>query len=56
MLGAFVGATGVVAYENLVAILKEKLGHKKDVLSINLKVIKAGYELGRTVHGKEAKV
>ena len=56
MLGAFVGATEVVAYNNLVAVLKEKLGHKKDLLSINLKVIKEGYALGRTVHGKGAKV
>jgi 2-oxoglutarate ferredoxin oxidoreductase subunit gamma len=56
MLGAFVGATEVVAYDNLVAVLKEKLGHKKDLLSINLKVIKAGYELGRTVYSKEARV
>jgi len=56
MLGAFVGATGIVTYENLTAILKEKLGHKKDLLSINLKVIKEGYDLGRTVYGKEIKV
>ena len=56
MLGAFVGATEVVAYDNLVAVLKEKLGHKKDLLAINLKVIKQGYELGRTVYGREVKV
>ncbi len=56
MLGAFVGATDVVAYKNLVAVLKEKLGHKKDMLAINLKVIKEGFGLGRTVRGKGVKV
>ena len=56
MLGAFVGATEVVSFDNLVAVLKEKLGHKKEVLSTNLKVIKQGYELGRTVYGREVKV
>lgn len=49
MLGAFVGATGIVSYDNLVTVLKEKLGRKKDLLSVNLKVIEQGYELGRTV-------
>jgi len=55
MLGAFVGATGIVTYDNLVAVLKEKLGHKKELLSTNMKVIKQGYELGRTVFKQEVK-
>ena len=55
MLGAFVGATDIVAYDNLVAVLKDKLGYKKEFLSTNLKVIEEGYELGRTVYGKEVK-
>jgi 2-oxoglutarate ferredoxin oxidoreductase subunit gamma len=53
MLGAFVGATGIVDYDNLVAVFKEKLGRKKDLLSINLQVIKEGYDLGRTVQKKK---
>lgn len=47
MLSAFVGATGVVKYENLLAVLEEKLGSKKDLLEINRTVLKAGYELGQ---------
>ena len=55
MLGAFVGATGIVEYDNLVAVFKEKLGRKKDLLSINLQVIKEGYDLGRKIHKKGVK-
>jgi 2-oxoglutarate ferredoxin oxidoreductase subunit gamma len=45
MLGAFVAATGVVQFNNLVAVLKEKLGHKKELLDINLKVVERGRQL-----------
>jgi 2-oxoglutarate ferredoxin oxidoreductase subunit gamma len=55
MLGAFVGATGIVDYDNLVAVFKEKLGRKKDLLSINLQVIKEGYDLGRAIFKKGIK-
>lgn len=54
MLGAFVGATGLVKFENLEFVLKEKLGRKKDMLAINLQVIKEGYDLGKTVRKKGA--
>jgi len=47
MLGAFVGATGIVKLDNLAAILKEKLGSKKELLPINTKVLRQGYELGQ---------
>lgn len=47
MLSAFVGATGVVKYENLLATLEEKLGKKKELLEINRAVMLAGYELGQ---------
>jgi 2-oxoglutarate ferredoxin oxidoreductase subunit gamma len=53
MLGAFIGATGIVTYDNLIAILKEKLGHKKSLLDLNMKVIKQGFELGQTVCKKK---
>jgi 2-oxoglutarate ferredoxin oxidoreductase subunit gamma len=49
MLGAFVGASGVVDFKNLQTVLKAKLGYKKALLDMNLKVLKKGYELGRTV-------
>ncbi|MDX9857256.1 MAG: 2-oxoacid:acceptor oxidoreductase family protein [candidate division Zixibacteria bacterium] len=59
MLSAFVGATGVVKYENLLAVLEEKLGSKKDLLDINRAVMKAGYELGqkaaKSAPGKKVK-
>jgi 2-oxoglutarate ferredoxin oxidoreductase subunit gamma len=46
MLGAFVGCTGLVKYENLEKVLEEKLGGKKDLLAINLRVLQEGYNLG----------
>ena len=45
MLGAFVGATGVVDFDNVKEVLQEKLGKKKDLLAINMKVIEEGYKL-----------
>jgi 2-oxoglutarate ferredoxin oxidoreductase subunit gamma len=47
MLGAFVGATGIIDPENLRAVIHEKLGAKKAVLSINLAVLDLGLELGK---------
>jgi 2-oxoglutarate ferredoxin oxidoreductase subunit gamma len=55
MLSAFVGATEIVKFDNLVATLEEKLGSKKDLLEINRSVLKAGYELGRDAIGKKKK-
>lgn len=51
MLGAFVGATGVVDFDNVKEVLQEKLGKKKDLLAINMKVIEEGYKL--TVSAKK---
>lgn len=48
MLGAFVGVTGLVQYDNLKKVLEEKLGKKKDLLEINFKVLKEGFDLGMT--------
>ncbi len=50
MLGAFVGVTGLVQYDNLKKVLEEKLGKKKDLLEINFKVLKEGYDLGMAAH------
>ena len=47
MLGAFVGCTGIVKYDNLEKVLEEKLGSKKELLAINLRVLREGYDLGQ---------
>jgi len=47
MLGAFVGATGIIDPKNLKAVIHEKLGAKKAVLGVNLKVLEQGLELGK---------
>ncbi len=46
VLGAFVGASGVVDIKTVRATLKEKLGKKKSMLELNLQVLKEGYKLG----------
>lgn len=56
MLGAFVGATGIVSYDTLVSTLKQKLGKKKSMLDINLKVIEQGFALANDRLGKKAHV
>lgn len=52
MLGAFVGATGIVGFDNVKEVMQEKLGKKKDLLAVNLKVIEQGYKL--TASAKKA--
>jgi Pyruvate/2-oxoacid:ferredoxin oxidoreductase gamma subunit len=47
MLGTFIGATEVVSYDIVMAVLEEKLGKKKDVLDVNRTVLKQSYDLGR---------
>lgn len=46
MLGVFVGATKIVKFESLREIVQQKMGHKKDLLEINLRVIQESYQLG----------
>ena len=43
MLGAFIGATQVVSYDTLIELIKEKMGKKKDLLEMNLRVADEGY-------------
>jgi 2-oxoglutarate ferredoxin oxidoreductase subunit gamma len=52
MLGAFLGASGVVAYETAMAVLEDKLGKKKEILAVNKAVLEQGYELGRKAVGR----
>jgi 2-oxoglutarate ferredoxin oxidoreductase subunit gamma len=54
VLGAFVGATGVVKYETLVAVVEEKLGKKKELFEINRRVLEMGYKIGREKSGQRS--
>ncbi len=47
MLGAFVGATGIIDPEKLKAVIHEKLGAKKAVLGVNMTVLEQGLKLGK---------
>lgn len=47
VLGAFVGATGVVKYDTLISVVEEKLGKKKELFEINRRVLDMGYKIGR---------
>lgn len=48
MLGAFVGATEIVAYNSLIDLVQEKMGKKKDLLEMNLRVVEEGYQFARS--------
>ncbi|NIP42799.1 MAG: 2-oxoacid:ferredoxin oxidoreductase subunit gamma [candidate division Zixibacteria bacterium] len=54
ILGAFVGATGIVEFDKLKETLTEKMGRKKDLLQINYKALDEGYQLG--LKAKEEKI
>jgi 2-oxoglutarate ferredoxin oxidoreductase subunit gamma len=45
-LGAYIGGTGIVEPEVAEEILKQEFGRKPQVLEVNLKAFKRGYELG----------
>jgi 2-oxoglutarate ferredoxin oxidoreductase subunit gamma len=45
-LGAYVGRTGIVEPEVVEGILEQEFGKKPQVLEINLKAFRRGYELG----------
>lgn len=55
VLGAFVGATGIVTYEGLKQTLGEKMGRKKELLEINYAAIEEGHNLGIKVKEEKAK-
>ena len=46
ILGTFIGATGVVGFDTVKAIIKKKLGQKKSALPLNMKALEKGYDLG----------
>jgi len=55
MLGAFVGATGIVDPAKVRSIIKDKLGKKKDMLDLNLKMLKKGLQIAEESIGKAPK-
>ncbi len=53
MLGAFIGACEIVSLDNVKKTLEDKLGKKKDLLGINMKILQAGYDLAKnTIAGR----
>jgi len=55
VLGAFIGATGVVSYDTVREIIKKKMARKKSVLEINYRALDEGFELAGKILGKKAK-
>lgn len=53
MLGAFVGASGVVDYDSLREVVLQKMGRKKEFLEMNYEAIDAGHQLGLAVRKQE---
>ena len=55
MLGAFVGLSDVVGFDTLRHVVEEKLGKKKELLEINLKVVEQGFEMGQALRRQAVK-
>lgn len=56
VLGAFIGASRVVSYDTARKIVKDKMGAKKELLEINLKVLKQGYDFALELLAQKEKV
>lgn len=56
VLGAFIGASEIVSYDTVKNTVKEKMGYKKDLLQINLKVLEQGYKLAQELMAAKDKV
>ncbi|MBN2724605.1 MAG: 2-oxoacid:acceptor oxidoreductase family protein [Deltaproteobacteria bacterium] len=46
VLGALIGASGILPYETIEEVVTRKFAKKPKVLDINLKILRKGYELG----------
>ncbi|MCK4373236.1 MAG: 2-oxoacid:acceptor oxidoreductase family protein, partial [candidate division Zixibacteria bacterium] len=55
VLGAFIGATGIVSFDTIKQIIKVKMAHKKAVLEINYHMLDEGRKLALKTLGKKAK-
>lgn len=56
VLGAFIGATEILKFKTVEETLKEKLGHKANLLASNLELLKSGYDFAKKEVGKKVKV
>jgi 2-oxoglutarate ferredoxin oxidoreductase subunit gamma len=56
VLGAFIGGSGVVKFETVKAVLEQKLGKKKSVLDINMRVLELGYQFATEAVRKGTRV
>ncbi len=56
VLGAFVAAAEIVSIDTVRKIVKDKMGFKKELLDINLKVLKQGYNFALELLGEKDKV
>ncbi|MEO0074384.1 MAG: 2-oxoacid:acceptor oxidoreductase family protein [candidate division WOR-3 bacterium] len=48
MLGAYVGATGIVSFDDLIEQAKHEFAKRPKLLPVNLKCLEDGYQLGRS--------
>lgn len=48
MLGAYVGATGIVSFDTLLEQAKHEFAKRPKLLPVNLKCLEDGYQLGRS--------
>ncbi len=55
VLGAFIGASGVVDYKTLKETIQAKLGKKKEILEINLRVLEEGFHMALEALGQKEK-
>ena len=55
ILGAFIGATGIIKFKTDEETLKSKLGYKKDFLESNLIVLKKGFDFAEKHIDKKVK-
>ncbi len=56
MLGAFIGATGLIDFEVVKQTVSDKMGYKKDLLETNLEALKQGRDLATSKLGQKEKV
>ncbi len=47
VVGAFIGATGILKLKTIEETLKQKLGHKKAMLDMNIKILETGYNFAK---------
>ncbi len=55
ILGAFIGASGVIELDVIKDTIKDKLARKKSVLQINLDAVEEGYQLALDALGQKEK-